>query len=288
METENARHRDLFAAFEDTLKASDKGGPTPLIRVSDVSETTEKDRVSRLADRPALVVTVGTRAAEREFQRDDQTPVLSVLLPDIAYQQLQPLLASNDRRRVAAIVLDQPVARQLAIAATLLPDARRAGALFSSDALSAIDTFRAEARRFGLDADPEQVGRDNEAADHIEALIRRCDVVLALYDYRLFRPVTAKWMLYIAFQERRPIIGFSYALLKAGAVAAVYSTPEQIGVHAAEAARTWLSGESPPATQSPAYYNIGINGPVANALGVEVPDEAEFGSRVRQRLRREQ
>ena len=284
METENARHRDLLAAFAGAVSTSDNGAPGFPIKISDVSDPADRDRTVNSAPRPALVVTVGTRAAERELQRDDQTPVLSVFLPDVAYRQLQAVRATKTNRETAAIVLDQPVARQLAIAATLLPDARRAGALFSDDAEAAISTFRAQAGRFGLAAAPERVGSHDEAANHIETLVRRSDVVLAVYDHRLFRPVTAKWLLYVGLQERRPVIGFSYALLKAGAVAAVYSTPEQIGLHAAEAAQAWLAGERPPTVQAPAHYNIGINGPVANALGVDVPDEAAFGARVRQRL----
>jgi ABC-type uncharacterized transport system substrate-binding protein len=285
MESENERHRGVLAAFKDAVKVPSGGNGVMLpIRAIDVSQWAAEERRATPMEEPALIVTVGTRAAQQVLRRGDQTPVLKVLLPDIAHRQLETDRAASPQRVVAAIVLDQPVERQLAIAATLLPDARQAGALFRTDDDPAMARYRSEAMRFGLVADPERVDSEDEVSDHIEALIERSDVVLALYDHRLFRPVTAKWMLYLAFQERRPIIGFSNALLKAGAVAAVYSTPEQIGLHAAETVKNWLSGAPPQAVQSPAYYNIGINRPVARALGIEVPGEDEFGARVRQRL----
>ena len=49
-------------------------------------------------------------------------------------------------------------------------------------------------------------------------------------------------------------------------------------------ARAWLAGIRPPVLQPSAYFNIAVNRPVADALGVSVPDETAFGLRVRRRL----
>jgi ABC-type uncharacterized transport system substrate-binding protein len=253
--------------------------------VIDVSELMRTKTRSSAHPQPGLTITIGTRAAKTVFEAPDEGPVLSVFLPETAYRQLTATDAAGGRKgAVGAVVLDQPIERLLAVARTLLPDAARVGALLSPAALDARAAFEAGASRFGLVPKPILVGPDDDPADSIEQLVRESDVLIAVYDHRVFRPVTAKWMLYIAFQERQPIVGFSYALLKAGAAAAVYSTPAQIGLQAAEQALSWLAGTITPGIQRPAYYNVAINGPVAEALGIAVPDEEAFAASVRARL----
>ena len=69
--------------------------------------------------------------------------------------------------------------------------------------------------------------------------------------------------------------------LKAGAVAAVFSTPEQIAEHAEDVVAEWLrSGNLPSGTQFPRYYHIGLNGPVAKRLGIAAPSESDLQHRV--------
>jgi putative ABC transport system substrate-binding protein len=285
LEPANAKHRAVLAAIQNNLRSGNQ--PTDAARIStldvDSLAGNEPDPVSD--GDPALIVTIGTRAARAALQRPGTTPVLSVFLPEAAYRQLtESLPGDNPGRTSGAIVLDQPVRRQIAIAHSLLPDARRIGALFSEPDGRLRKGFVTQAERFGLTANPLVIGEDDDPADGIERLMRDNELVVAVYDHRVFRPVTAKWMLYIGFQRHRPIVGFSYALLKAGAVAAVYSTPAQIGNHAAERIAAWLDHGASPGVEHPVYYSIGINGPVADALGIDVPDETAFGERVRREL----
>jgi ABC-type uncharacterized transport system substrate-binding protein len=285
LEKDNERHQTVLQSFRQAIEAAHSGGKaTPTLRVIDTAEVMQEKTGAGNPD-PRLTVTIGTRAAETVFEQPGEAQVLSVFLPEVAYRELTASAPHGSRgRTTGAVVLDQPLARQLAIARTLLPDAKRVGALLSREAVDASQAFAAAASRFGLDANPMLVGPQDDPADGIEQLVRESDVLIAIYDHRIFRPVTAKWMLYIAFQERLPIVGFSYALLKAGAAAAVYSTPAQIGLHAAEQALSWLEGKVTPGIQHPRYYNVAINGPVADALGIPVPDEEAFAASVRARL----
>jgi ABC-type uncharacterized transport system substrate-binding protein len=229
---------------------------------------------------PDLILTVGTNAAARVNGQTKDVPVLNVFLPHAAFRQL----SEASGHQAAAIVLDQPLKRQLAVAHALLPDAQRAGMLRGSLALHESGAPAADAVAFGLNLNIYRIEDDNPAAA-IQQLLNTSDVVIAIFDPEVYKPATAKWLLYLAFQQQRPIVGFSYALLKAGAVAAVFSTPEQIAEHAEDVVAEWLrSGNLPSGTQFPRYYHIGLNGPVAKRLGIVTPSESDLQRRVQDLL----
>jgi len=226
---------------------------------------------------PGLIVTIGTKAAAEVDGRANGVPVLNVFLPQAAHRQL----AASGGHGAAAIVLDQPIRRQLAVARALLPEARSAGLLQGQDMAGEMLSLTQGAVDFGLDLHITRLEDSEDPAAAIEEVLRVNDVVIATFDPKVYTPATAKWLLYLAFQQQRPIVGFSYALLKAGAVAAVFSTPEQIARHAADAIADWLrSGVPPSGTAYPRYYHIGLNAPVAKRLGVSTPSEPDLERQV--------
>ena len=97
-------------------------------------------------------------------------------------------------------------------------------------------------------------------------------VLLAVPDTQLFNNRTISNILLTAYHHRSPVIGFSPAYVKAGALFALYSTPAQIGQQAGEAARIGLvSGSLPPAT-APRQFRISTNTYVARSLGITLED----------------
>lgn len=230
---------------------------------------------------PDLIITVGARAAADVNGHSNGVPVLNVFLPKAAHQKIN----ESSAQQTAAIVLDQPVRRQLAVARALLPTAQRAGFLRGGDALSGLQALTEDAVGFGLALNITTVEGDDDPATAIQQVLATSDVVIATFDPQVYTPATAKWLLYLAFQRQRPIVGFSYALLKAGAVAAVFSTPEQIAQHAADLVGEWLrTGLLPSGTTYPRYYHIGLNAPVAKKLGIVTPSDDELEREVRELL----
>ena len=80
-------------------------------------------------------------------------------------------------------------------------------------------------------------------------------------------------------------VGFSRALLRAGAVAAVFSTPQQIATHTAEIISEWLqTGVAPSGTVYPRHYLVGLNPAVATRLGLDLPPEKDLQIQVQHML----
>nr|HPR06509.1 ABC transporter substrate binding protein [Denitromonas sp.] len=84
-----------------------------------------------------------------------------------------------------------------------------------------------------------------------------------------------------AYRHRSPVIGFSPAYVRAGAVMAVYSSPEQMGQQAAEMAVQSLLGNPLPEARHPAYFSVSVNPHVARSLSIDLPDAATLEAQIR-------
>ena len=108
------------------------------------------------------------------------------------------------------------------------------------------------------------------------------DRLLAVPDASLFNNRTISNILLTAYHHRSPVIGFSPAYVKAGALLALYSTPTQIGQQAGEVARQGLASGSLPPPAAPRHFRISTNPYVARSLGIGLED----ASVLRERLER--
>ena len=105
-------------------------------------------------------------------------------------------------------------------------------------------------------------------------------VLVAVPDATLFNNRTISNILLTAYHQRSPVIGFSPAYVKAGALFALYSTPAQIGQQAGEAARAGLASGSLPPPAAPRHFRVGTNHYVARSLGINLEDAAVLQERL--------
>lgn len=234
----------------------------------------------RPAAPPDLRVAVGMEACEAALDTPGAGGVLCPLVPRAGFERLP---RAGIDARVSAIYLDQPVARQLALARALLPGARRVGFLAGPQVRRKAALIREAARAAGFQADLVNADGARDAAQGIERLVARNDLILAVYDAQVLTPATAKWLLHLAYQQGRPVLGFSRAYVTAGAVASVYSTPAQIGRQAADWILAWHTDglRDLPAAGHPVEFEVAVNRPVARSLGLDPPSEAELARAVR-------
>jgi len=218
-----------------------------------------------------LIITVGSEALPAGLaRRVPGTPLLASLLPRAGYTRA---LADNRRNdRVSAIVLDQPSNRLTALMRHLLPGTERFGLLHSSETRSELPVLRRTFNLAGYSLDSEAVDSDISLLPALDALLPRIDVLVAIPDSQLYRRETIKPLLITTYRYRRPLIAFSPALVKAGALAALYSSPGQIGRQTGELILN--RGNNLPPPQSPTYYSITINQSVADAFNLAMGDES--------------
>ncbi len=220
-----------------------------------------------------LIVTVGSDALPYALSRRPAgTPLLASLLPRAGYNRA--LGSQRSSERLSAIVLDQPTNRLAALMRHLLPGKTRFGIVHSSQTRSELPPLRRSFTLAGHSLDVEIVDSEVTLLPALEALLPRIDALIAIPDSQIYRRETIKPLLLTTYRYRRPFIAFSPALVKAGALAALYSSPGQIGRQTAELVVS--RGTNLPPPQTPIYFSVSINQSVAEAFNLSVNDETRI------------
>ncbi len=226
----------------------------------------------------ALIITLGTRAAQTVSSLAPRSLVLHTLLPRSAFEKLAA--RGDDFRRVSAVFIDQPASRQIELLRIALPDWTRVAFVTSRESSDLGQRLVSSARDKRLRPVLEQLNDENELYPTLQRVLGDPAVLVAVPDATLYNNRTISNILLTAYHQRSPVIGFSPAYVKAGALFALYSTPAQIGQQAGEAARAGLASGSLPPPAAPRHFRVGTNRYVARSLGINLEDAAVLQERL--------
>lgn len=237
---------------------------------------------------PQWVVAIGSSAqrAMQERFADDPTPppLLAILVPRLTFERL----ADPTRLRtgqLSAVFLDQPPARQLMLAQLAFPALRSLGILLGGESRGQAASFERAAREQGLQLNIQVVAGEG-LFGALQSVLQDVDALLAVPDPAVFNSQTAANILAAAYRRRIPLIGFSPAYTRAGALLSLYSTPAQVGTRAGEILRHAFPLRTLPPPQWPRDFVIGVNQDVSRSLGLTLV-EMQLAQQLRQRERRE-
>ncbi len=227
-----------------------------------------------------LVVPVGAGAARLlARQYGGLAPVLSLMLPRAVGGRLQ-LPAASGHRKTSFVYIDQPASRSLGLIEAAFPTARRVGMVVSGENAAVAKSLGQEAARRRLTLNQEFIDSADDVAPALRRILADSDVLLLVPDTLAINAANARNVMMTTYRYRVPVVGFSQGMSKAGAVAAAYSSPAQIGRQGARMALRWLeSGELPP-PQPAAEFSIVFNQHVARSLDIAPPDEDEIRRRL--------
>lgn len=235
---------------------------------------------------PQWVVAVGSSAqrAMQERFADDPTPppMLAILVPRLAFERLADPVRVR-AGQVSAVYLDQPPARQLMLAQLAFPALRSLGILLGGESRGQATSFERAARELGLQLNLQLVAADG-LFGALQGVLQDVDVLLAVPDPAVFNSQTAANILAAAYRRRIPMIGFSPAYTRAGALLSLYSTPAQVGTRAGEILRQAFPARSLPPAQWPRDFVVGVNQDVSRSLGLTLV-ETQLAQQLRQRER---
>lgn len=233
-------------------------------------------RAALFAEEPALIVAIGIRASALTLQDAGPRPVLSLLVP---YDSYTATLRSTGKpangTARGAIYLDQPLDRQLDLLQLILPKVRRIAALAGPHSAQRAGELGGLCLQRGLKLTTETVGARDNPVPVLSQLLERAEVLLAIPDPAVFNRNNLQAILLTTYRNGVPVLGFSQAYVRAGALASVHSTAAQIGTQAGE----WIaelagSGRWELGTpRYPSYYSVAVNNQVAQTLGIDIADE---------------
>lgn len=219
-----------------------------------------------------MVIAVGGKAAASALKT--HSVVLCVLVSRSAFEKLlQEYTLQRTTRNVSAIYLNQPFRRQISLINVTLPSTRNIGILFSEPGSDIVGLRKIVAEsRFALRE--QRVNSADSLHYDLLSLLQSSDVLLAIPDVQIYNPTTMRNILLATYRSNVPLIGISPSYVKAGALCAVFSTPEQIAVQAALMIRQYAETAKLPTPQYPAEFEVAVNQQVARSLGLQIMDGA--------------
>ncbi len=261
-----------YREVADALRAA--LGPRAVLDVTALAELSP-ERLRELSRGTELLAPVGLQAVRAlAAQHQGRAPVLMLMVPRASAERVSwpPTLT---RGKVAAVYIDQPPARSLALAQRLLPAARRIGVVVSADHPDGLAALRQEAVRRRMDLQVETIAAASDLSRALRRVLSESDVLVLLPDALVVNAENVRNVLLTTYRYRIPVIGFSEGLARAGAVASVYSSPAQIGRQGALLIRAWAAGrgELPDSTHADTF-SLAFNPHVARSLGVTLADPA--------------
>ena len=223
-----------------------------------------------------FVVAVGAVATKALLETPCPTAI-SILLPSNTFAnmlQQNPTAATRiNQQQLSAIYMDQPGQRQLNLARLIDPSVQKLGTLYDTHSSSLIESLQTAAERQEIDLLARELTPSENPVAALREMYADIDMFIAVPGKFIFNRTTAKWMLYLSYRNRKPLLGFSADYVKAGALAAVYSTPEQLARQAADWVTVYAASGQLPAPGHPARFSISINRDIATRMGKRLPSE---------------
>ena len=264
--------------FIDTFKAELVNTKNSSIRVIIINlQEVEKLEV---AENSELVIALGVKALAASANLKYSTPVLGVFIPMPSFNSLL-VKSKRDLGNFSAIVLDQPFSRQFSLIKNILPESKKIGVLLGPTSSQYADLIKEEGEDAGFSVMEENIFLEADLIPKLSAALATSDALMAVPDTFIYSRETAQPILLTSYRQQKPIFGYSQSYVKAGAIAAVFSSSKQIAKQAAEIAlASQKESNLLPPPQAPKYFSIMVNYQVARSLNLVLKNDEEIYQKV--------
>ncbi|SIS92789.1 ABC transporter substrate-binding protein [Neptunomonas antarctica] len=216
------------------------------------------------------IITVGSSAFKAALNKFPEQSIIASFLPRRVFEQL---LNKSQRsvNNTTAVFIDQPMTRQLSLARMIIPNGKTIGTVFGTSSLVEKQRLDIAAEATGFTVISIVLNSQDNPINTLQPIIQKTDLFLAIPDQSAFNRASAKWSLFISLRAKKPLMGFSEKYVDAGALAAIYSSPAQVGKHTAETLDTFLTSGLFPEPQHPRYFSVKTNPESAKTINIQIP-----------------
>ena len=233
----------------------------------------------RQAGECLLLAPVGTKSTKSVVETINDLPILSVALPRVNYQTLLKMdraeRSKKAFRQFSAIYLDQPVARRISLIKQILPRANRISVLLGPATYNMKDELIQGFQTYDYTVNVGYYEEKQNLVKVLDVLLENSDALMGIADPAVFNEQNARNLLLTAYRWKVPMIGISPAYVRAGAMAAVYTSPAQFASQFVEIIDKLQTCDDEIVKKSgyPKYFDVKVNYRVAEALGIVVENE---------------
>jgi putative ABC transport system substrate-binding protein len=215
---------------------------------------------------PRLITILGAAAWE---SADEAGPnVLPALIP-------RQELKSRPARRAGAVYADVPLTILSERLRAVFPGKSRLGLIHRPPGPGPDAAALAHLRQAGFDLQVVECRRPDGLLTALGSLGGKVDFVITEPDAELYNSATVKPLVLASLEKRLPIVGFSAAFVRAGALAGVYPDFRELGRQTGELTERILAGKSDHNEEEVHKVIIAVNQTVARLMGISPAEGAE-------------
>jgi hypothetical protein len=235
------------------------------------------DIISSEQNVKTLYVAIGEYAVKSLHEFDSNAFVLRInsrIIPGTKYNS-----AKSD------LITAQPECRHIELIKAINHDWSTVAVLSSIDSLDIAAALTKCTIRQNLNLNVYAIADKSDLLKTLETAIEDNKVLLAITDPLIYNSNTVRNILLTAYRQRKPVIGYSDSFVQAGAVAAVYTSPESIANKASTIIsdffkNNWQFNKNVYSTDD---FSISTNPQVATSLEIVLPSKESIRKSLEER-----
>ncbi len=256
MSSDSSYSQRVAGRIRDKMDA--EGNRSMIISAEDIASTPPNGKT--------LFISIGTEAVKKLHAFDSNAMTLRI---DDRQEDGRKYTSTK-----SDLVTAQPACRHILLAKALNPDWMSIGVLSSIHSADAAAALTRCAIKHNVNLQVYAITDRSDLLKTLETAVDDNQVLLAINDPFIYNRHSIKNILLTAYRHRKPVIGYSESFVQAGAIAAVYSSPETAGDRAAAIVsdffnNQWQFSRNINFTDD---FSISTNERVAESLDIELPD----------------
>ena len=217
-----------------------------------------------------LYVAIGEQAINKLHEFDTNAFALrltSKQIPGIKYSSAQ-----------SDFITAQPTCRNIQLIKAINPEWDSVAVLSSNNSVDIAAELTRCAIHQDINLQVYAITDDSDLLKTLEIAVENNKVLLAITDPLIYNSHSVKNILLTAYRHRKPVIAYSDSFVHAGAVAAIYTSPQYTGNTAAKLISEFLQNnwQFDKKIYYPDDFSVSLNRQVATSLEISLPSEEEL------------
>ena len=214
-----------------------------------------------------LYVAIGDHAIRKLHEFDANAFALRLTsrqIPGIKYSSAQ-----------SDLITAQPTCRNIHLVKAINPEWDSVAVLSSKNSLDIAAELTRCAIQQNINLQVYAISDESDLLKTLEIAVENNKVLLAISDPLIYNSHSVKNILLTAYRHRKPVIGYSGSFVRAGAIAAIYTSAQYAGTTAAKLVSDFLqnSWQFDRNTYKPDDFSVSVNRQVASSLEIILPSE---------------
>lgn len=254
----------LYENFYQILESKLNGEKT-------LEKTTLAEIENKILSKYDIVISIGTDASEFLSRTGDINNLLYTLIPGTLAKSIgkRPCLAT----KCQSVLIEQPVERYYQLFRLVFPRNKTLTIATTSKNPEYLIYLKSTAQKYGIQLKIIPIDKNVIITRSLVKRLTKNDVLLALPDPYIYNKNTAKSIILSAYHKNVPIIAYSQAFAKAGALISLYSSLDDIATQTAKLVNNNISNTTNYHSKA---FSIEINRSVAASLEIQIKDIHEL------------